>query len=171
MHFCLIFYTIKEECPLTMKGKEDLALINPQAKHIFNYPIMDLILPASKVAHVQLGNSLEHALLVLVKSRYSAIPVLDSSYKVMGQISKTMILESILGLERVEYETLHEHHVEEVMDRNIPRLHPTDSFQRALELSINHPFVCVEDEEGIFEGILTRKAVLALVYHHFRTEQ
>ena len=82
-----------------------------------------------------------------------------------------MILESILGLERVEYETLHEHHVEEVMEHNIPRLRPTDSFQRALELSINHPFVCVEDEQSVFEGILTRKAVLAIVYHHFRNAE
>ncbi|WP_232697135.1 cyclic-di-AMP-binding protein CbpB [Brevibacillus daliensis] len=145
-------------------------MINPQAKDILEQSVKDLVIPGSKVAHVQLGNSLEHALLVLVKTRYSSIPVLDSSYKVMGLISKTMILESIFGLERIEYEKLSEHRVEEVMDTKIPHLRPDDTFIRALELTINHPFICIEDDQGVFLGILTRKTVLALVYHHFRTE-
>ncbi len=38
--------------------------------------VKDLMISSEKVAHVQIGNSLEHALLVLVKSGYSAIPVL-----------------------------------------------------------------------------------------------
>ncbi len=143
-------------------------MTDPQAKDLLQQEIRELIIPASKVAHVQLGNTLEHALLVLVKSRYSAIPVLDMEYKIHGQISKTLILESILGIERIEYETLHEHKVEEVMNTNIPRMKETDSFLKALELSINHPFVCIEDDNDVFVGILTRKAILALLYRYFR---
>ena len=140
-----------------------------EMKQLLDKDIKDLVIPASKVAHVQLGNSLEHALLVLIKSRYSAIPVLDTSYRIQGLISKTMILESILGIERIEYETLHLHKVEEVLDSKIPKLKETDSFYRALELSINHPFVCIENDEGVFVGILTRKSILALVYRYFRS--
>lgn len=130
--------------------------------------IRELILPASKVAHVQLGNSLEHALLVLIKSGYSAIPVLDASYKIQGLISTTLILESILGLERIEYEKLSSRKVEEVMNSRIPRVLETDPLQKALELSINHPFVCVEDQDGVFVGILTRRSILSLVYRSLR---
>jgi len=130
--------------------------------------IRDLVIASTKVAHVQLGNSLEHALLVLIKSRYSAIPVLDSSYRLHGQISTTMILEKILGMERFEYENLHQYKVDDVMNTKIPRMKESDDFLKALELSINHPFVCIEDDQGIFQGILTRKAILALVYRHFR---
>jgi predicted transcriptional regulator len=130
--------------------------------------IRDLVIASTKVAHVQLGNSLEHALLVLIKSGYSAIPVLDTSYRLHGQISTTMILEKILGMERFEYENLHQHTVEDVMNTKIPRMKETDDFFKALELSINHPFVCIEDEQGIFQGILTRKAILALMYRHYR---
>jgi predicted transcriptional regulator len=128
----------------------------------------DLIIASTKVAHVQLGNSLEHAMLVLIKSGYSAIPVLDHSYRVHGQISTTMILDKILGIERFEYEKLHEHTVDEVMNKKIPRLKESEEFLKALEFSINHPFVCIEDDEGVFQGILTRKSILALVYRHFR---
>ncbi|HZG15019.1 MAG TPA: cyclic-di-AMP-binding protein CbpB [Candidatus Bathyarchaeia archaeon] len=131
-------------------------------------PVKDLIISSSKVAHVQLGNSLEHALLVLIKSGYSAIPVLDSSYRIQGLISTTMILDQILGLERIEYDRLGEYTVDHVMNTKIPRMKESEHFLRALELSINHPFVCMEDEDGVFVGILTRKNVLALNYQYFR---
>lgn len=39
--------------------------------------VKELMIPSERVAHVQVGNNLEHALLVLTKSGYSSIPVLD----------------------------------------------------------------------------------------------
>ena len=142
-----------------------------QIRQLLQNEIKDLIIPASQVAHVQLNHSLEHALLVLIKSGYSAIPVLDSEYKICGQISLTLILESILGIERIEYENLHEHQVAEVMNSKIPRMKESETFLRALELSINHPFVCMEDDAGRFVGILTRKSILTLVYRYFRNKK
>ncbi|MFX3624056.1 MAG: cyclic-di-AMP-binding protein CbpB [Ectobacillus sp.] len=129
-------------------------------KHIF---VKDLLISSEKVAHVQIANSLEHALLVLVKSGYSAIPVLDPAYKLHGLISTAMILDRILGLERIEFERLEQMKVAEVMNRDIPRLRLDDSFAEGLDAVINHPFVCVENEEGYFEGILTRRAILKLL--------
>lgn len=130
--------------------------------------ITELMVPADNVAIVQAENSLEHALLVLIKTGYSSIPVLDKHSHVCGTVSKTLILDSILGLERIEFERLSDHHVEEVMNRKVARTKGSETFFRALELSINQPFICVEDEQGVFEGIMTRKAILALVYHYFR---
>ncbi|WP_400163440.1 cyclic-di-AMP-binding protein CbpB [Brevibacillus sp. TJ4] len=131
-------------------------------------PIKDLIIASTKVAHVQLGNSLEHALLVLMKSGYSAIPVLDHQYRLHGTISTNQIINKTLGLERFEFEQMSVHTVDEVMDTKIPRLKDTDRFMKALELCINHPFVCIEDDQQIFAGIVTRKSILALAYRHFR---
>lgn len=130
--------------------------------------IEELMIPAANVACVHLDNSVEHALLVLIKSGYSAIPVLDRSSRVCGSISKTRILDSILGLERIEFEQLDGKIVESVMDDKVPRISGSESFFRALELSINHPFICVQDENDTFSGLLTRKAILALVYKYFR---
>ncbi|MFD0770918.1 cyclic-di-AMP-binding protein CbpB [Bacillus sp. CGMCC 1.60114] len=125
--------------------------------------VKDLMISSEKVAHVQIGNNLEHALLVLVKSGYSAIPVLDPMYKLHGLVSTAMILDGILGLERIEFEKLEDMKVESVMKGDIPRLKLQDSFAKALEITIDHPFVCVENEEGCFEGILTRRAILKLL--------
>ncbi|ABS22919.1 cyclic-di-AMP-binding protein CbpB [Bacillus cytotoxicus] len=125
--------------------------------------VKDLMISSEKVAHVQIGNSLEHALLVLVKSGYSAIPVLDPMYKLHGLISTAMILDGILGLERIEFEKLENMKVEEVMKRDIPFLKLDDSFTKALGMTIDHPFICVVNDEEYFEGILTRRAILKLL--------
>lgn len=122
--------------------------------------IQQLMIPSERVAHVQLGNNLEHALLVLTKSGYTAIPVLDPHYKLHGLISTPIIMDSILGLERIEFEQLEQKRVEEVMKKSIPRVKITASMNTCLEILVNHPFLCVETEEGYFEGILPRSTVL-----------
>lgn len=125
--------------------------------------ISDFLIPSEQVAHVQVGNSLEHALLVLTKSGYTAIPVLDPYWKLHGLISMSIIMESILGLERIEYEKLEHKQVQDVMKTEIPRLKMNASIAQILELLINHPFICVEDDDGIFAGIITRRTVLQLL--------
>ena len=122
--------------------------------------IRDLMIPSERVAHVQVGNSLEHALLVLTKSGYTAIPVLDPHYRLMGLISTPIIMDSILGLERIEFEQLEKKRVEEAMNIKIPRINIHSTLQSSLDLLVDHPFLCIEDDSGIFEGILTRRTVL-----------
>ncbi|ULT58419.1 CBS domain-containing protein [Neobacillus drentensis] len=122
--------------------------------------IKQLMIPSERVAHVQIGNNLEHALLVLTKSGYTAIPVLDPHYKLHGLISTPIIMDSILGLERIEFEQLENKRVEEVMKGSIPRVGISASISQCLDLLVNQPFLCIENEEGFFEGILPRSTVL-----------
>ncbi|GKV55758.1 CBS domain-containing protein [Sporosarcina sp. NCCP-2222] len=123
-------------------------------------PIAEYLIPAEKVAHVQIGNFAEHALLVLTKTGYSAIPVLDSQNRLKGLLGIGMITDAILGLERIEYERLETIKVDEIMQTDIPNVKTTDRFQKGLDLLINHPFLCVTDDDGVFAGILTRRVVL-----------
>ncbi|MFB4162537.1 cyclic-di-AMP-binding protein CbpB [Alteribacillus sp. JSM 102045] len=133
---------------------------------IMDNEIKELMISHEKVAHVQLNNPLDHALLVLIKSGYTAIPVLDTEYKVQGQISKAQILDSILGIERIEMERLHDYKVSEVMTKKVPKMNKDETFGKALMLSINHPFVCIEDDDHSFIGIMTRRSILALIHRY-----
>ncbi|MBA2874168.1 cyclic-di-AMP-binding protein CbpB [Thermaerobacillus caldiproteolyticus] len=135
-------------------------MISLDSKEFLDKTIAQFLIPSDKVAHVQVGNHLDHALLVLTKTGYSAIPVLDTSYKLHGLISITMIMDAILGLERIEFERLETMKVEEVMNKDIPRLLLDDHVMKGIELIVNHPFVCVENENGYFEGIFTRREIL-----------
>ncbi|HWL25530.1 MAG TPA: cyclic-di-AMP-binding protein CbpB [Ureibacillus sp.] len=135
-------------------------MISIKTKVLLDQPISEFIIPSEKVAHVQIGNSAEHALLVLTKTGYSSIPVLDAKYRLHGLLGMKMITESILGLERIEYDKLSSIKVDDVMDADVVYLKNTDTFQRALDLVINHAFLCVVDDEGTFAGILTRRVIL-----------
>ncbi|TDY50738.1 CBS domain-containing protein [Alicyclobacillus sacchari] len=123
--------------------------------------IARLIIDAEDVACVHPAHSAEHALLVLIKSGYSAIPVVDSAGRVVGIISKTLILDRILGLERIEFEALSQFTVADVMRTDFHRIHHDDTFLRALQMSIDAPFLCVEDDDERFVGLLTRHGILA----------
>jgi predicted transcriptional regulator len=138
-------------------------MINLHSGEFIDINIQDLMIPSERVAHVQVGNTLEHALLVLTKSGYTAIPVLDLEYKLKGLISTPVVLDSILGLERIEFEKLEKNRVEDVMNHSIPRISLTDSLLTGLGLLVDHPFICVENKDGYFEGILTRRAILKLL--------
>ncbi|WP_431029312.1 cyclic-di-AMP-binding protein CbpB [Lysinibacillus sp. LZ02] len=127
---------------------------------LLDIPIKDFIISSEKVAHVQSGNNAEHALLVLTRTGYSSIPVLDVKYRLRGLLSSKMITEAILGLERIEYERLSEIKVDAIMEKEIAYLRVTDTFKRALDLVINHAFLSVVDEEGTFVGIMTRRVIL-----------
>ncbi|MBY7143787.1 CBS domain-containing protein [Virgibacillus sp. NKC19-3] len=131
-----------------------------QDNQLTNIAVEDVMIASDKVAHVQVNNPLEHALLVLIKTGYSAVPVLDASYKLVGTIGMTSILNQILGLERIEFEKLSDIRVDEVMNDDIPCLLKEDTFMKGMNAVINHPFVCVADGDGYFDGILTRRAIL-----------
>lgn len=131
-----------------------------QDRQTADMPIKEIMIPSEKIAHVQMNNPLEHALLVLVKSGYSAVPVLDMNFKLKGTIGKTVILNQILGLERFEFEKLPSLEVHPFMSENIPSLTEDMTLLDGLNASINYPFVCVSDTEGYFDGIVTRRAIL-----------
>lgn len=135
-------------------------MISLNSNDLLQMPIKDFVISSEKVAHVQLMNSAEHALLVLTRTGYSSIPVLDTKYHLHGLLSMKMITESILGLERIEYEKLESISVNDIMDRDVVYLHIEDTFQRALDLVINHAFLCVVDDNETFVGILTRRVIL-----------
>lgn len=123
-------------------------------------PIADYIISAEKVAHLQVGNNAEHALLVLTKTGYSSIPVLDANDHLQGLLSIRTVTDSILGLAHIEYERLPDIRVDEIMKTDIPTIRITDRFQKGFDLLVDHPFICVVEEDGVFAGILTRRVLL-----------
>lgn len=135
-------------------------MIVASSKDFLQIPIEDYIISAEKVAHVQLGNNAEHALLVLTKTGYSSIPVLDVKYRLHGLISSQQITDEILGLEHIEYERLPDLKVDDLMKTDVPVINIKEKFQKGLDLLVDNPYLCVIDDERTFMGILTRRVIL-----------
>ncbi|UOR13920.1 cyclic-di-AMP-binding protein CbpB [Halobacillus amylolyticus] len=142
-------------------------MVSVQSKKLEIPLVEELMIPAEKVAHVQIGNPLDHALLVLVKSGYSAVPVVDPMYKFQGVISKTIILEETLGMEQFELNRLNDMSVGEVVDTDVPCLKQTHTMIDALHKLIDHPFVCVTNDDDEFDGIVTRRTILKQFSKHY----
>lgn len=140
-----------------------------EEKKLAQITVEEMMIPSEKVAHVQLNNPLEHALLVLTGSGYFAVPVLDNNNKLAGLISKTIILDEILGNEGYEVEKLSNLQVADVIDE-VVSIEKDKYFIDGLKSVINDPFACVVDEEGRFEGILTRRAILKTVQRGYYQE-
>lgn len=139
-----------------------------QRRYLLETNVEDIMVPANKVAFVNEENALEHALLILTQSGYSAIPVLDHASHVKGIINTTLIVKAIIGINGYDTQKLGETRIREVMMTDIPRVNAAQTLRRAFELSINWPFLCVEDVNGKFVGILTRKNILAALYQFTR---
>lgn len=129
-----------------------------------------LMIDESRVACVQLDHPLQHALLILIKSGYSAVPVLDSYNHVVGTISMTLILDLILGLERIEFEQLDGYVVRDAMNSEVPRVSLAEGFLRAFQLLIDVPFICVDTSDGAFAGIITRRTALLKLHPLVKAE-
>lgn len=120
----------------------------------------NLLIPADRVAHVQMNNRLNHALLVLTKIGYSVIPVLDNNYKIRGLISMPMIIEAITGLEDINFDKLGDIVVSDVMNTDFAVVNDPYDLEEVLHLLVNHAFICVASDDGSFIGIITRSEIL-----------
>ena len=129
--------------------------------------VNEYMIDSDKVAHVQLNNPLKHALLVLTKTGYNAVPVLDYDGTFKGLISKSHIIEKMFGLDQSEVDLLDEITVKHVMDNDIKTLQLGETLEKALHLLIDHNFVCVVNHSNIMEGILTRRQLLKQIRNQF----
>lgn len=124
-----------------------------------------IFVSSENVANLNLNNNLNHAVLVLSKIGYNAIPVLDNDSHIRGLISMSMIMNAIMGLDAIRFEALETLKVKDVMDTNVPIMDESDELEDFLRNLIDHSFLCLADEQGVFKGIVTRKEILSRVNH------
>ncbi|RPF52292.1 cyclic-di-AMP-binding protein CbpB [Aquisalibacillus elongatus] len=134
-------------------------------------PVKRDMIEAEKVAHVQLQNPLEHALLVLTKTGYNAVPVLDLNGRFCGIISKSDIVEAMFGIEQIEVDKLYENTVEDVMHSDVPTVSEHDTLEKALHVLIDHSFACVLNQDDEMIGIYTRREILKQFRNEFYEQQ
>lgn len=120
----------------------------------------DFLLPADRVANVQVMNHLDHALLVLTNVGYTVIPVLDQQSNLKGLISMPEIMKAITGLREIHYDQLSNLSVAEVMRTDFAKVEEDYELEDVLHLLVDNPFVCVTTKKGVFKGIITRKVML-----------
>ncbi|MDN6161892.1 MAG: CBS domain-containing protein [Atopostipes sp.] len=119
-----------------------------------------LIKPVDELAVIAADHSLDHALLLMTKNKYSLVPVLGKDSKMKGMISLALIIEAIIGIEDVYFDQLNKIKVHEAMETDYPSVSEEYELEKVSRLLVRHPFVSVVDKEGILLGIITRQEIL-----------
>ena len=102
------------------------------------------LIPASKIAIVEEDNPLYHAFLILTKVKYAKIPVLNNKGQITGLLSLAMITDKMLDLDGISVNPLSKYKVKDVMETQ-------------LHLLVDNNFLPVVDDQGGFQGMITRR--------------
>lgn len=140
-------------------------MINKNIENLLFENKEDFLTPYNKVSMVFNDNTLLHAYMILNNTSYLSVPVLDKKNKFVGLMSIKNIF-SFLGDKIYEgFDILEEYKVEDAMDKDyyiVGENYKLDEVMRAL---INHNFLVVCDQEGIFKGIITRSSFFKRINH------
>lgn len=120
----------------------------------------DIVKASSEVAVVHPSNSLDHVILVLTADQYTVVPVIDNDSKLLGKISMTKIIQSVIGDTEIEFDKLSEYKVKDIIDESYYRVTEDFILEDVLNMLVKTSFVFVVDKEGIFKGIITRSTLL-----------
>ncbi|GHV97306.1 CBS domain-containing protein [Lactobacillus nasalidis] len=116
------------------------------------------LIPASKIAFVEEDNPLYHAFLILTKVKYAKIPVLNQEGQITGLLSLAMITDKMLELDGISTKPLNHYKVKDVMQTDFVSVNFTEKdLETQLHLLVDHNFLPVVDDRGVFQGMITRR--------------
>ena len=128
--------------------------------------------PARNLAVLIDTHNVDHAILVLSQISYTRIPVVTDQRKFVGTISLTDILS---------YKMKHDYSDEVFSSMDIVHMTKKDgeylgkeyNLTEVLHKLVEESFLPVVSEDGVFEGIITRKSILKAInslMHNFSNE-
>ncbi|MEX1381420.1 cyclic-di-AMP-binding protein CbpB [Lactobacillus delbrueckii subsp. bulgaricus] len=116
------------------------------------------LIPASKIAIVEEDNPLYHAFLILTKVKYAKILVLNKQGQITGLLSLVMITDKMLDLDGISVKPLNKCQVKDVMETDFVSINFTEKdIETQLHLLVDNNFLPVVDDQGGFQGMITRR--------------
>lgn len=131
--------------------------------------ILFFITPKADCAYISADCSLRQAIEKMEYHKYTAIPMLDERGRYIGTLTEGDLLRVI----KDRYD-LSLRNAEEIRLTSIPRRWKMDpvnincDIEDLIQTSMRQNFVPVVDDENVFIGIITRKAIIQYCYEHFK---
>ena len=128
--------------------------------------------PAEKLAALIDSHNADHAILVLSQITYSRIPVVTYDRRFVGTIGLRDILayqmeQGLTDEQMASTDIIH------MTKKDVAVVAPDYNITEVLHKLVDEPFLPVVDDEGMFQGIITRKSILKAVnalLHDFSKE-
>lgn len=120
----------------------------------------NLIIPIEHVAVIYEHHTLDHALLVMTRQKYSVVPVIDREGKMKGLISLQKMMEAIMEIDDVNFSLLGDIKVAQAMTTDYPSVSLDFSLEKVLHQLVGSSFTSVVDTDGTLVGIIARSKIL-----------
>lgn len=132
--------------------------------------IMFFLIPKTEVKYVYSDATLRQVMERWDQDRFSAIPMVNKKGIYLGTISEGDLLRAFKNDHQLNLQGAEKVKIFEVpRDRNIRSVTASSKMDDLVELSMQQNFVPVVDDEGVFIGIVTRKAIIEYLYKQVNT--
>ena len=128
--------------------------------------------PAENLAVLIDSHNADHAILLLSQMTYTRVPVVTDKKEFVGTIGLRDILAYQMEQE-LSQEVMANTDIVHMTKKDVAVVAPDYTLTDVLHKLVDESFLPVVDEEGIFQGIITRKSILKAVnalLHDFSKE-
>ena len=128
--------------------------------------------PAENLAVLIDSHTADHAILLLSQMTYTRVPVVTDKKEFVGTIGLRDILAYQMEQE-LSQEVMANTDIVHMTKKDVAVVAPDYTLTDVLHKLVDESFLPVVDEEGIFQGIITRKSILKAVnalLHDFSKE-
>ena len=128
--------------------------------------------PAENLAVLIDSHNADHATLLLSQMTYTRVPVVTDEKEFVGTIGLRDILAYQME-QGLSQESMADTDIVHMTKKDVAVVEPDYSLTDVLHKLVDESFLPVVDEEGIFQGIITRKSILKAVnalLHDFSKE-
>ena len=116
--------------------------------------------PKNNVAFLTIGDSMRQGIEKLRHYGYTALPVIKETGEYAGYISEGDFLRSIFNIGTIDMSDLEDISIDDSVHKEDFSVRITASMEDLLSTILEHNFVPVVDDRGMFMGIVTRRAIL-----------
>lgn len=128
--------------------------------------VLFFLIPKHQVAYVEENFTVRQAIEKMEHHHYSAIPILTKNGKYLATISEGDLLWFIKN-SNIKFEETNSIPLKAVtINKEIKSISINNDIDDLVLLIANQNFVPVEDDRGLFIGIITRKAVIEYLSKH-----
>ena len=128
--------------------------------------------PAENLAVLIDSHNADHAILLLSQMTYTRVPVVTAEKKFVGTIGLRDIFAYQME-QGLSQEVMADTDIVHMTKKDVAVVSPDYTLTDVLHKLVDESFLPVVDEEGIFQGIITRKSILKAVnalLHDFSKE-
>ena len=127
--------------------------------------ILRFLTPKEDVEYINIESSVRQGLEKMKYHGYAAIPVIDSEGTYVGVVTEGDFLWALYNNDNPDIKKLEHMELKSILHKDYHPVNASASIDEILTRAYSQNFVPVVDDNNIFVGIVTRRAIIQYLFH------